>query len=100
MRGHRRAAAEIRRADARLRSDREGYRVAVKPRTLGLEEEFLIVDPATREISPRSQRVLRRTRAAGPVADEDIYKELCRHQLETRTPAAVDLGELRTHLVR
>ncbi len=95
--GH--AAAEIRGADARLRSTHQGYLVVVKPRTVGIEEEFLLVDPATREVSPRSQRVLDLAHEAHPTTDEDLDKELFRHQVETRTPPEADLGELRASLV-
>lgn len=94
------SAPEIRGADARLRSRREGYLVAVKPRTIGIEEEFLLVDPATRKVSPRSQRVLQRTPDARHPSEEDLDKELFRHQLETRTPPDADLADLRAHLVR
>ncbi len=73
----------------------------MQPRTVGIEEELFLVDPATRQVAPRSQAVLNRAvpdPALGP--DEDLDKELFRHQLETRTSPLSDLGELRTHLVR
>ncbi|WP_322937568.1 carboxylate-amine ligase [Nocardioides bizhenqiangii] len=73
----------------------------MKPRTIGVEEEFLLVDPATRKVSPVSQHVLQRAHGEQPAtSDEDLDKELFRHQLETRTPPDKDLGELREHLVR
>lgn len=78
-----------------------GYLALVEPRTVGIEEELLLVDPATRRLSPRSQQVLRRTtehHAAFP--DEDLDKELFRHQLETRTTPVRDLGALRRSVVR
>jgi carboxylate-amine ligase len=73
----------------------------VQPRTVGIEEELFLIDPVTRQVAPRSQTVLNRVvpdPSLGP--DEDLAKELFRHQLETRTTPLSDLGELRTHLVR
>ncbi len=81
----------------------------MNPRTVGIEEELLLVDPATRKVSPRSPSVLSKVHgtpgnghgAAGdPDEGEDLDKELYRHQLETRTSPLTDLGELRAHLVR
>ncbi|KAA1424044.1 carboxylate-amine ligase [Nocardioides antri] len=72
----------------------------MEPRTIGVEEELLLVDPATGKVSPRSQRVLKRPTGHPVSSEEDLDKELFRHQLETRTPPAADLGELRAHLVR
>jgi len=92
----------------RLRRVTCGYLAAVEPRTVGIEEEFLLIDPATRMVSPRSQRMLHRDhggRAASAADDDsdeldDLDKELFRHQIETRTPPNADLEELRTHLVQ
>ena len=84
----------------RLRTPRAGYFAFVELRTIGVEEEYLLVDPATRKVSPRSQRVLQRPPGEPSPGDEDLDKELFRHQLETRTPPDKDLGELREHLVR
>ena len=73
----------------------------MEPRTVGVEEELLLVDPETRQLSPRSETVLRRAVHDPESADdEQLDKELFRHQLETRTTPLGDLGELRTHLVR
>lgn len=73
----------------------------MQPRTIGIEEELLLVDPATRQLSPRSQQVLR---SAGgeprPHPEEELDKELFRHQLETRTAPLAELADVRTHLVR
>lgn len=72
-----------------------------RPRTVGVEEELLLIDPETRKASPGSDRVLEHLppeeqRNAGA----DLDHELFRHQLETRTPPATGLDELRQHLVR
>jgi carboxylate-amine ligase len=78
-----------------------GYCRAVEPRTVGIEEELLLVDPETRQLSPRSEAALRHA-VVDPEAAEDerLDKELFRHQLETRTTPLADLGEVRAHLVR
>ncbi|WP_193614229.1 carboxylate-amine ligase [Nocardioides lijunqiniae] len=72
-------------------------------RTVGVEEELLLVDPETRAASPRSQQVLKRFREhgkgqrgdlPGPRASTDeLDQELFRHQLETRTDPATDLTD-------
>src|SRR3954451_15598192 len=58
-------------------------------RTLGIEEELLLVDPATREVVPAAPRVLKQYRehgrgrgGVGPATDA-LDHELFRHQLET-----------------
>lgn len=71
----------------------------MEPRTLGVEEELLLVDPATREAAPRSQQVLKYAAEHG-LPSEDLDHELFRHQLETRTPPVTSLAELREHVVR
>lgn len=101
MRPRRSGAAEIPGADARLRGTPYGYFDDVEPRTIGIEEELLLVDPATRQLTPRSQDVLRlATVDPAAAADESLDKEFFRHQIETRTTPLLDLAELRAHLVR
>ncbi|WP_408895433.1 glutamate--cysteine ligase [Nocardioides sp. R1-1] len=69
-------------------------------RTLGVEEELLLVDPDTRTAAPRAEQALRYAgEQVGEPADE-LDHELFAHQLETRTPPVTDAGELRRHLVR
>ena len=72
----------------------------MKPRTIGVEEELLLVDPATRQVAPRSQEVLRQALDhRSPGTDDDLDKELFRHQIETRTPPTADIEDLRAHVV-
>lgn len=66
-------------------------------RTVGMEEELLLVDPRTGEASPRSPEVLMRALEQHG-ADDELDHELFRHQLETRTPPVTDLAELTDHL--
>lgn len=69
-------------------------------RTVGVEEELLLVDPETREASPRSQQVLKYAAEHGLPGAEDLEQELYRHQLETRTSPTTDLTELRSDVLR
>lgn len=68
-------------------------------RTVGVEEELLLIDPETRAAAPRSQQVLKFAAEHRLAAHEQLDHELFRHQLETRTPPATDLGALRSDLV-
>ncbi|MEO3759320.1 glutamate--cysteine ligase [Mycobacterium sp. B14F4] len=64
--------------------------------TLGVEEEFFLVDPGTRTPQPRGGEVIAR------VADdalELISGEFALHQLEVRTPPCADTDQLRAELV-
>lgn len=61
--------------------------------TLGVEEEFYLVDVDTGEPKPVSERVLEYT--GGEVAPE-----LLPDQIETATPVCVDLADLRDQLCR
>lgn len=74
------------------------------PRTVGLEEELLVVDPATRLAVPRGAQVRalhaqQRADRPGDAAD-DLDRELFRHQLETRTDPSADLRVLREQVLR
>ena len=69
-------------------------------RTLGVEEELLLLDPATRLVSSRSHEVMKRFREHGAgrenvgrttVATDELDQELFLHQIETRTDPSDDL---------
>jgi carboxylate-amine ligase len=66
-------------------------------RTVGVEEELLLVDPTTREAVSRSHRVLDAHEAQPD--DEDLDHELFRHQVEIRTEPAHRLSTIREQLV-
>lgn len=72
----------------------------MEPRTLGVEEELLLIDPASRTATPRAQQVLKYAAEHDLPDRADLDHELYRHQLETRTPPVTGLEELRTHLLR
>ena len=68
-------------------------------RTLGIEEELLLLDPATRQVSSRSHEVIKRFREHGAgrddvaratVATDELDQELFLHQIETRTDPSDD----------
>lgn len=60
---------------------------------IGIEEEYLVVDPHTRHVTPRAAEVLA---AATDVLD--VAHEITRFQVEARTPPSADLGELGVQL--
>lgn len=73
-------------------------------RTVGVEEELLLTDPETRQIGSRSPQVLKEFREHGAgrepsVADDDLDRELFRHQVEIRTRPEKDLDETRAQLL-
>ncbi len=65
--------------------------------TLGVEEEYQVVDPETRELSAHGGRVLER---AQEVLGEEVAPELRVSQVEVMTPVCSTLGEVRTEISR
>ncbi len=68
-----------------------------KDYTLGVEEEYQIIDPATRGLSTRGERVI--GRAQGDLGD-GIVPEMWTSQVEALTPPCQTLSEVRAELVR
>ncbi|MGZ6780405.1 MAG: glutamate--cysteine ligase, partial [Mycobacterium sp.] len=64
--------------------------------TIGVEEEFLLVDPATGEPVARNDTVARRAEVQGV----DLQRELTSCQVETTTDVAETTDELRAQLTR
>ncbi|GAB3178300.1 carboxylate-amine ligase [Micromonospora palomenae] len=64
--------------------------------TLGVEEEFLLLDPATGESLPVADRVLQ---TLSGTAREQSRQEFRHSMVEMVTPVCTDLAELREHLV-
>jgi carboxylate-amine ligase len=62
---------------------------ATEPRSFGVEEELVLVDPDSRRATARSDRA----EAANDSAEE-VALELFRHQVESSTPPLRDAGEL------
>ena len=65
--------------------------------TIGVEEEYQIVDAATRELRSRAAHILPEARAA--VGDQ-VQPELYLSQIEIGTPICRNLAEVRAQLVR
>jgi carboxylate-amine ligase len=65
--------------------------------TLGVEEEFLVVDRATRALVPRAHELLPRAQDA---VGDDVSPELNLCQIEIDTPVCATLDEVRHHLGR
>jgi carboxylate-amine ligase len=65
--------------------------------TIGVEEEFLVVDAATRALRPDGPALLP---AARDRLGEDVHPELHRSQLETNTPVGETLADMRAALTR
>ena len=67
-------------------------------RTVGVEEELLVVDPATRSVTSRARDVVRGNdelqRNGPPRASDELDKELFRHQLEIRTDPTRDIDDI------
>jgi carboxylate-amine ligase len=73
-------------------------------RTVGVEEELLVVDPATRAVTSRAREVLRENeehgRGSSPRrASDELDKELFRHQLEIRTDPTRDVDDAVAQIV-
>jgi glutamate---cysteine ligase / carboxylate-amine ligase len=62
---------------------------AGEPRTFGVEEELVLIDPATRRATARSDRA-----EAANDSGEEVALELFQHQVESSTPPLSDAGEL------
>jgi carboxylate-amine ligase len=69
----------------------------MKPLTLGVEEEFLVVDVETGALVPRSHQLLPEART---VLGEEVAPELNLCQIEVGTPVCTTLDEVREHLTR
>ncbi|MET9469132.1 glutamate--cysteine ligase [Streptomyces sp. NPDC006544] len=68
--------------------------------TVGVEEEYLLVDPVTAVPTPAVEDV-RRTAGLGPFAERgEVQDELLQAQIEVATPVCWNLEEVGGHLLR
>jgi carboxylate-amine ligase len=74
-----------------------GHAPPVPDFSLGIEEEFQLVDAETGELRPSVDAVLPEAREA---LGEEVQPELQRSMIETGTPVCLDLDEVRRELVR
>jgi glutamate---cysteine ligase / carboxylate-amine ligase len=66
--------------------------------TLGVEEEYQVIDPKTRALCPGAEDVLRRARRT--LGEDRVVPELRASQLEVLTPVCRTLSEVRGELSR
>jgi carboxylate-amine ligase len=76
----------------------------VELRTVGVEEELLVIDPETRSVTSRSREIIRahdeHGRGGTPRrARDELDKELFRHQLEIRTDPTLLVDEIIADIV-
>ena len=65
--------------------------------TVGVEEEYQIIDPATRELRSRQQQILP---IAKKTLGEEVQPEIQLSQIEIGTPVCRSLSEVRAELIR
>ncbi|MFJ7071939.1 glutamate--cysteine ligase [Streptomyces sp. NPDC098781] len=68
--------------------------------TLGVEEEYLLLDPVTGLPVPLAEKVRAAVGLAPFVADEEVQSELLQAQVEVATPVCDSLEEVEGHLLR
>ena len=66
--------------------------------TFGIEEEYQIVDPETRELHARGRRVLRQ--AQRDLSEEEVAPEILTPQIEIMTPVCRTLAQVRDEVLR
>ena len=66
--------------------------------TIGVEEEYQVVDPKSRGLAACAERVLGQARQA--LGDEEVAPELRDSQIEVMSPVCRTLAEVRAELVR
>ncbi|GAA3795640.1 glutamate--cysteine ligase [Sphaerisporangium flaviroseum] len=64
---------------------------------MGVEEEYLVVDPATRQVAPRAGEVVER---AADELGEQVGTEITRFQVETKTTPCAGVSDLEAQLRR
>lgn len=65
--------------------------------TIGVEEEFQIIDPVTRELRSQAERILAGTQQS---LGEEVQPEVQLSQIETVSPVCRTLADVRAELVR
>ncbi|MDP9418275.1 MAG: glutamate--cysteine ligase [Actinomycetota bacterium] len=68
--------------------------------TVGVEEEYLLVDAVSGQPTPAADRVSRVARAQPALGEDDVQRELLQAQLEVATPPCETLDEVGGHLLR
>lgn len=65
--------------------------------TIGVEEEYQIIDATTRELRPQAGRILPDVQ---PILGDEVQPELKLSQIEIASPVCATLGDVRAALVR
>ncbi|MCT9089759.1 glutamate--cysteine ligase [Streptomyces sp. ASQP_92] len=68
--------------------------------TVGVEEEYLLLDPATGQPAARSEEVRRAAGLDGVAEESEVQPELLQAQVEIATPVCQELTEVGGHLLR
>ncbi|MEV0239673.1 glutamate--cysteine ligase [Streptomyces sp. NPDC050674] len=68
--------------------------------TIGVEEEYLLVDPIAGFPAPLAEKVCMAAGAAPCVGDQEVQSELLQAQVEVATPVCGTLDEVGGHLLR
>src|SRR5690349_9690626 len=68
--------------------------------TVGVEEEYLLLDAGTGEPLPVAEEVSRAASLRPAVGGDDVQYELLQVQLEITTPPCAELDEIGGHLLR
>ncbi|MFF4650820.1 glutamate--cysteine ligase [Streptomyces sp. NPDC001380] len=68
--------------------------------SVGVEEEFLLLDPVTGLPVAQAEQVQAAARLQPPLGDRELSPELLQAQVETATPVCRDLSEVGGHLLR
>src|ERR687893_2437383 len=76
----------------------DGVRQKRDEYTIGVEEEYQVVDPKSRGLAACAERVLGQARQA--LGDEEVAPELRDTQIEVMSPVCRTLAEVRAELVR
>jgi glutamate---cysteine ligase / carboxylate-amine ligase len=75
-----------------------GVSAQMEEYTLGVEEEYQVIDPETRGLSPSDEGVLRRAQQI--LGEERVVPEMWVSQIEALTPICRTLAEIRAELLR
>jgi carboxylate-amine ligase len=73
---------------------------AGKPPTIGIEEEYLLVDARTGDPVPAAPRIRRLARGLPALDPDEVEPEMLQVQVEVATPACLELDEAAGHLLR
>ena len=77
-----------------------GCASSAEPLTVGVEEEYILVDPGSGLPVPLGEQVAGAARTSRALEPDDVQRELLQAQLEVATPVCQDLDEVGGHLLR